>query len=240
MPTWRRQRLCRCGRPNPAVGLVHEPQHMGGHVLKVSIVGGTGAFGRALAERLRDLDFDVAVGSREHQRGWERGAELGVRGGSNEEIVNDADLVVLAVKSDATIDTARELAAAIGETPVLCVASDVLFTEKGVLPAREERSLAEELAETIAAPVASGLQSVSAIELATSELPDQDALICGDDPRAKEPALELAGKLVGGRAIDVGPLANSRALEAMTAVILNVNKAYKAHAGLRLTGIPDK
>jgi len=87
--------------------------------LKVAILGGTGAFGRALAARLRDLDFDVAVGSREHQRGWERGVELGVRGGSNEEILEGADLVVLAVKSNATIDTARELKVAIGTTPGL-------------------------------------------------------------------------------------------------------------------------
>jgi 8-hydroxy-5-deazaflavin:NADPH oxidoreductase len=208
--------------------------------MKVSIVGGTGAFGRVLAARLRDLGFDVAVGSREHQRGWERAVELGVRGGSNEEIVKGADLVVLAVKSNATLDTARELATAIGDTPVLCVASDLVFTENGILPGREERSLAEELAETIEAPVASGLQSVSAVELASVDPPDQDALICGDDPRAKEAALELAGKLVAGRALDVGPLANSRALEAMTAVILNVNKQYRAHAGVRLTGLPDE
>jgi NADPH-dependent F420 reductase len=206
--------------------------------VKVSIVGGTGAFGRALAARLRDLGFDVAVGSREHQRGWERAVELGVRGGSNEEIVKDADLVVLAVKSNAAIDTARELSDAIGDTPVLCVASDLLFTEKGILPGREERSLAEELAETIRAPVASGLQSVSAVELSQNDLPDQDALVCGDDPRAKGLALEVAGKVVGGRAIDVGPLANSRALEALTAVILNVNKQYRGHAGVRLTGLP--
>src|SRR5690348_14270164 len=206
--------------------------------MKVGIVGGTGAFGRALAARLRDLGFDVAVGSREHQRGWERGIELGVRGGSNAEIVGDADLVVLAVKSNAAIETAAELGDAIGDTPVLCVASDLRFTDNGVLPGRDERSLAEELAETISAPVASGLQSVSAVELAANDLPDQDALICGDDGRAKEMALEVAGKLVGGRAIDVGPLANSRALEALTAVILNVNKQYKAHAGVRLTGLP--
>src|SRR5436189_123655 len=64
-----------------------------------------------------------------------------------------------------------------------------------------------------------------------------DALICGDDERAKELALELAGRLAD-RAIDVGPLGNSRALEGMTAVILNVNKRYKAHAGIRLTGLP--
>lgn len=208
--------------------------------MKVSIVGGTGAFGRALAARLRDVEFDVAVGSRDQQRGWERAVELGVRGGSNEEIVKDADLVVLAVRSNATLDTARELAGAIGDTPVLCVASDLLFTERGILPGRDERSLAEELDETIDAPVASGLQSLSAVGLAANDVPDQDALIAGDDPRAKEPALELAGKLVGGRAFDAGPLANSRALEAMTAVILNVNKRYRAHAGLKLTGIPDK
>jgi len=208
--------------------------------LKVSIVGGTGAFGRALAARLRDLEFDVAVGSRDQQRGWERAVELGVRGGSNEEIVKDADLIVLAVRSNATLDTARELAEAIGQTPVLCVASDLLFTEQGILPGREERSLAEELNETINAPVASGLQSLSAVGLAANDVPDQDALIAGDDPRAKEPALELAGKLVGGRAFDAGPLANSRALEAMTAVILNINKRYRVHAGLKLTGLPDK
>jgi NADPH-dependent F420 reductase len=207
--------------------------------VKISIVGGTGAFGRVLAARLRDLGFDVAVGSRDHQRGWERAVELGVRGGSNEEIVKDADLVVLAVKAKAALETARELSSAIGDTPVLCVASDLLFTENGILPGRESRSLAEELAETIEAPVASGLQSVSAVELADTQPPDQDALICGDDARAKEIALEVAGKLVTGRAIDVGPLANSRALEAMTAVILNVNKRFRAHAGLRLTGLPD-
>ena len=206
--------------------------------MKVGIVGGTGAFGRVLAARLRDLGFDVAVGSREHQRGWERAIELGVRGGSNEEIVRDADLVVLAVKSNAALETAKELSEAIGETPVLCVASDLLFTENGILPGRDSLSLAEELAQTIEAPVASGLQSVSAFELARAEPPDQDALICGDDARAKELALALAEKLVAGRAVDVGPLANSRALEAMTAVILNVNKKFKAHAGVRLTGIP--
>jgi 8-hydroxy-5-deazaflavin:NADPH oxidoreductase len=206
--------------------------------VKVAIVGGTGAFGRALAANLRELDFEVAVGSRNHQRGWERGVELGVRGGSNEEIVRGSELVVLAVKSNATLATGRELSEAIGATPVLCVASDVRFTDAGVMPGRESLSLAEELASVIEAPVASGLQSVSAVELATGDLPDQDALVCGDDPLAKELALELAGKLVAGRAIDAGPLANSRALEAMTAVILNVNKRYKAHAGVRLTGLP--
>jgi 8-hydroxy-5-deazaflavin:NADPH oxidoreductase len=62
-------------------------------------------------------------------------------------------------------------------------------------------------------------------------------LICGDDQQAKTAALEFAGKLVAGRALDAGPLASARALEGLTAVIVNLNRRYKAHAGLRVTGI---
>jgi len=206
--------------------------------MKVAIVGGTGSFGRALARRLRALGEDVSIGSRDAERARERALELGVQGGTNEDVVRRADLVVLATKSNATLETATSLADAIGETPVLCVASDLRFTDTGIVPGLEEGSLAENLSQLIHAPVASGLQTISAIDLSGPEPPDQDALICGDDLAAKELALELAGRLVGGRAIDVGPLANSRALEAMTAVILNVNRDYGVHAGLRLTGLP--
>jgi NADPH-dependent F420 reductase len=206
--------------------------------MKVAIVGGTGSFGRALARRLRALGEDVSIGSRDAERARERALELGVQGGTNEDVVRRADLVVLATKSNATLETATSLTDAIGETPVLCVASDLRFTDTGIVPGLEEGSLAENLSQLIHAPIASGLQTISAIDLSGPEPPDQDALICGDDLAAKELALELAGRLVGGRAIDVGPLANSRALEAMTAVILNVNKAFGVHAGIRITGLP--
>jgi 8-hydroxy-5-deazaflavin:NADPH oxidoreductase len=206
--------------------------------VKIAIVGGTGTFGRALARRLRLLGEDVWIGSRDAQRGKERAIELGVQGGSNEEVVRGVDLVVLATKSNAALETGASLAEAIGETPVLCVASDLRFTDIGIVPGLEEGSLAETLAELLRAPVASGLQTLSAIDLSGREPPDQDALICGDDTRAKRLALDLAGRLVAGRAIDAGPLANSRALEGMTAVILNVNKEFGVHAGLRLTGLP--
>lgn len=206
--------------------------------MKVAIVGGTGQFGRALAKRLHVLGEEVVIGSREEQRAKERALEIGVDGGANADVVQDVDLVVLATKSNAALETGSSLADAIGQTPVLCVASDLQFTETGIIPGLEEGSLAETLARLLRAPVASGLQTVSALDLTGPDLPDQDALICGDDPRAKKLALELAGRLVGGRAIDCGPLANSRALEAMTAVILNVNKAFGVHAGLRITGLP--
>ena len=206
--------------------------------MKVAIIGGTGSFGRALAGRLRSLGEDVWIGSRDAERARERSLELGVQGGTNEDVVKDVDLVVLATKSNAALETAASLRDEIGETPVLCVASDLRFTDIGIVPGLEEGSLAENLSRLIRAPVASGLQTVSAIDLSGPEPPDQDALICGDDPGAKRLALELAGRLVGGRAVDVGPLANSRALEGMTAVILNVNKEFGIHAGLRITGLP--
>ena len=204
--------------------------------MRVAIVGGTGAFGRALAKRLQEIGKDeVLVGSRDAERAQATAEELGVMGGTNADMVAGADLVVLAVKSDATLATASELADAIGKTPLLCVASDLRFTPEGVLPGRHQGSLAEEVSRIVRGPVASGLQSFAAANLVEGD--PGDALVCGGDDRAKELSLELAGR-VAERAIDVGPLENSRALEGMTAVILNVNKRYKAHAGIRLTGLP--
>ena len=203
--------------------------------MRVAIVGGTGAFGRGLASRLRDQGLDVAIGSRDAIRAKEVGATLGVAGGTNEGIVRTADYVVLAVQSSAAVATARELADAIGSKPVLCVASDLKFGPDGVSPGRNEGSIAEDVAQAVAGPVASGFQAVPAVHLARTRPLDEDVLVCGE-PAAKEPALEFGAKLVSGRAIDAGPLANSRALESMTAVILHVNRQYKVVAGVRLTG----
>jgi NADPH-dependent F420 reductase len=204
--------------------------------VKVAIVGGTGAFGRALAQRLAEIGKDeVVIGSRDIERARTAAEELGVSGGRNEDVVADVDLVVLAVKSNATLETAKELAGSIGKTPVLSVASDLRFTPEGVLPGRHQGSLAEEIARLVKAPVVSGFQSFAAANVVDGD--PGDALICGEDSDAKRLALELAEHL-GARGIDAGPLENSRALEGMTSVILNVNKRYKAHAGLRLTGLP--
>ena len=61
--------------------------------------------------------------------------------------------------------------------------------------------------------------------------------VCGDDAVAKELALELASNVVAGRGLDAGPLSSARALEGMTAVIVNLNRRYKGHAGVRIVGL---
>jgi NADPH-dependent F420 reductase len=208
--------------------------------VKVAILGGTGSFGRALAARLVALgEDDVVIGSRDEQRAQETATELGgarVTGATNEQAVAGVDLAVLAVKADGALDTARAVARALGETPLLSVASAIEFRKGvGMLPDPDARSLAERVQDIVDAPVVAGLHSVAAANL--EEQPDEDALVCGDDAAAKELALELAAKLVAGRALDAGPLASARALEGLTAVIVNLNRRYKAHAGVRVTGV---
>jgi NADPH-dependent F420 reductase len=207
--------------------------------VKVAIIGGTGAFGRALAQRLRVLGRDVAIGSRDEERARELAAVYGVEGGLNEDIVRGADLVVLSTRSAAALETARSLAGAIGDTPLLSVAADLRFDSTGVHPGRMGRALAEEIADVVHAPVVAGLQSLAAAHLASPEPPEEDVFVCGDDRAAKDVVLELGGRLVAGRAIDAGPLSNARALEGLTAVLLNVNKAYGTQAGIRVTNLPD-
>jgi 8-hydroxy-5-deazaflavin:NADPH oxidoreductase len=209
--------------------------------VKVAIVGGTGSFGRALAAHLAARGEDeVVIGSRDADRAQAAAQELGsgrITGGANDDVVREADLAVLAVKADAALDTARAIAGALGRTPLLSVAS-AIRPEKGVgmLPDPDPLSLAERVQAIVDAPVAAGLHSIAAVNLEDAD-PDEDALVCGDDARAKELSLELAAKLVGGRALDAGPLASARALEGLTAVIVNLNRRYRARAGIRVTGV---
>jgi 8-hydroxy-5-deazaflavin:NADPH oxidoreductase len=204
--------------------------------VRIAVVGGTGDFGLALAGRLADAGEDVVIGSRDARRAHEKGAGVGARGAANEDAVRDVDLVVLAVKAEAALPTAESLAAAIGETPVLSVASELRFTKHGVYPGESALSIAERTQALLRAPVAAGLHSLAAVSLSHGKA-EGDALVCGDDPDAKELALVLAAAVVMGRALDTGPLASARALEGMTAVIVNVNKRYRAHAGVQITGL---
>ncbi|MSO95452.1 MAG: NADPH-dependent F420 reductase [Thermoleophilia bacterium] len=205
--------------------------------MKVALIGGTGGFGMALAVRLREAGYAVVIGSRDAERAAAAAAELGVAGATNEEAARDADLVVLTTKADGAVETARSLRDAIGTTPVLSVAAELSFTKGGVYPTSEPTSVAQRVQAVIDGPVVAALHSLAAANLGGEVAPDEDTLVCGDDAAAKAIVLELAGAVTSGRAIDAGPLASARALEGMTAVIVNVNKRYKAHAGLRVTGI---
>jgi NADPH-dependent F420 reductase len=206
--------------------------------VRVAVVGGTGPFGRALAARLHASGFEVIVGSRDAERAAATALELDCVGETNRDACVDADFIVLAVNAEAALDTALQLRDAIGGKPVLSVASELRFSKHGVLSSPEAVSLAERVQAELAGPVVAGLHSLAASSLDADELPDEDAFVCGDDADAKATALELASRLTVGRALDAGPLASARALEGLTAVIVNLNKRYRGHAGIRVTGLP--
>jgi 8-hydroxy-5-deazaflavin:NADPH oxidoreductase len=205
--------------------------------MNVAVVGGTGPFGSALARRLVEAGVEVTIGSRQAERAAATAAEVGAaRGATNADAVAGADLVVLAVTASAALETAAELAESIGETPVLSVASELHFAGGVAFPSDNPLSLAARTQQLLRGPVVAGLHSVAAGPLAAGTV-DGDALVCGDDEAAKASTLELAAKLVTGRALDAGPLVTSRALEDMCAVIVNLNRRYGGHGGLRIVGL---
>jgi 8-hydroxy-5-deazaflavin:NADPH oxidoreductase len=205
--------------------------------VNVAVLGGTGAFGSAIARRLVEAGVAVTIGSRDADRAVATAADVGAAGGvANADAVEEAELVVLAVEASAALSTALELAEAISETPVFSVASELRIENGAALPSNEPLSLAERMQHVVRGPVVAGLHSLAARSLAAGKA-DGDALVCGDDEAAKAAALGLAQMLVTGRALDAGPLASARALEGMTAVIVNLNRRYRGHAGLRVEGL---
>jgi NADPH-dependent F420 reductase len=85
--------------------------------------------------------------------------------------------------------------------------------------------------------VVSAFQNVSAPKLASAERIDCDVLVCADDRAARDRVIALAGA-IGLRGIDAGPIANSAAAEALTSVLIAINRRYKVPgSGIRIVGI---
>jgi NADPH-dependent F420 reductase len=207
--------------------------------MRVAILGGTGSFGRGVAVRLAAAGADdVVIGSRDAERAQAIADEIGgrVSGTTNDDAVRGADIAVLAVKADAALDTARDIAPSLGSVPLFSVASALAFSKDGVRSDPDARAIAERIQDLVQAPVVAGLHTIAAANLEESA-PQEDALICGDDAEAKALAIEISSRIVAGAALDAGPLASARTLEGLTAVIVNMNKRYKAHAGIRITGV---
>jgi 8-hydroxy-5-deazaflavin:NADPH oxidoreductase len=197
----------------------------------IGIVGGSGDFGQGLAERLRRIGEEVIIGSRTPRDDFV----------SNPEASLASSVVFLSVPPGGVADMAHGLRDALAGRIVVSVAAPVVFREGKPEAEPGELSLAEITAA--AAPearVVSGFHTVSAKALADPDVPlDEDVLLAGDDADAKTVVADLAERLVLGRAVDCGRLEVSRWLETLTAVLLNVNRRYKANAGVRVTGLPQ-
>jgi NADPH-dependent F420 reductase len=195
----------------------------------IGIVGGTGDFGQGLAERLRRIGEEVELGSRTPHDEFV----------SNRDCAEDADIVFLSVPPGGLAEMCGNLAGSLDSKIVVSVASPVVFTDGKPGAEPGELSLAELGAQ--AAPgsrMVAGFHTVSAKALANVDEPlDEDVILCGDDEEAKAVVGALAERIVAGRAVDAGRLEVARWLEPVTAVLLNINRRYKASSGVRVTGL---
>jgi predicted dinucleotide-binding enzyme len=88
--------------------------------------------------------------------------------------------------------------------------------------------------------VVAAMQHIPAKELGNLDHHvDSDVLVCSDDPAATETVCDIVSKIPGCRPLNTGGLSNALALEAFTAVLLQLNVRYKTRVAPRFTGIPD-
>jgi NADPH-dependent F420 reductase len=217
--------------------------------LTIGVLGGTGPQGKGLALRFGVAGHSVVLGSRdparaaaaaEEVKAMRPREEIDVRGGSNEDAATAGSMVVLAVPYDGHRDTVIALAPHLAGKIVVDCVNPMAFDKAGALPVDvREGSAAEQTAALVpGARVVSAFHDVSARRLfGTNTSVNTDVLVCGDDAEAKALVIGLATQVPGMRGIDAGPLRLSRELEALTTVLLAINKRYKTHAGVRITGV---
>jgi 8-hydroxy-5-deazaflavin:NADPH oxidoreductase len=220
----------------------------------VAILGGSGALGFGLALRLGRAGVPIAIGSREVGRAQETAERAratvpeGIFSGhDNADAVRAAGTVILSVPFRNQSETLTNLKDALAPGQLLIDATVPLAAAVGGRATRMlgvwQGSAAQQAAEM--APdgvrVVSALHTVSAASLSDLRHPlEQDVLVCGDSRADKREAAALIERIDGLRCVDCGRLEMARTTEALTALLIAVNARYKAHAGIRLTSLPDE
>ncbi len=222
--------------------------------LLVGILGGTGPQGRGLAVRWAAAGQRVLLGSRDADRAVEvaaavatrataaaGGGEVWVQGGANADVAGAADLVVVAVPFAGHAELLTELAAPLaGKVVVDCVVP-MGWDELGahVLEVAEGSVTQQAAALLPDSTVVGAFHHLSAVSLEDLSQPtlDGDVMVVGDDRAAMDLVQALAGQLPGLRGVYAGRLRNARQVEALTINLVSVNRRYKTHAGLRVTGV---
>lgn len=216
--------------------------------MEIGILGGTGPAGSALAARLASIGYSVVIGSRSRYRAmetrdslvsqWPQLAEL-LHSGDNEEAAS-ADVVVIATPWDSAATTAQENEELLNGKVVISMANALvrvghefqpLVPPRGSVAAHVQASLPR-------ARVVAAFHHLPAKELGHLGDPiDSDVLICSDDQKAIAVVSEIVAKIPGCRPLDAGELSNATAIEAFTAVLLQLNVRYKTRVAPKLTGI---
>jgi NADPH-dependent F420 reductase len=215
----------------------------------IAVVGGTGAEGSAIALRLGHAGYRVIIGTRDSSKGARTIEELNgvlrrsvVQFAGNFEAARAAEIVVLTVPYSVQVATVKELSSAL-EHKILIDATVPLVPPKVSsvqLPAGGSAVAAVQQMLGDKVRVVSAFQNVAAHKLRDLEAEVEcDVLVCGDDAGARELTLALIGKM-GLRGLDAGPICNSAAAEALTSILIFLNRKYKIPgSGIKITGLDD-
>ena len=216
---------------------------------KIAVLGGTGKEGAGLALRWANAGHHVLIGSRERERATQAAAMVNTRIGAEraEGLVNAGaaaagDIVVLTVPFAAQLATLQEVRAALAGKILIDVTVPLVPPQVGraQLPDGGSAVLAAQKMLGAGVRVVSAFQNVAAELLADLDRTiDCDVLVCGDDREARAQVIALARE-AGMRAWHAGPLANSVVAEALTSVLITINRQYKiTHSGIAITGLPS-
>jgi NADPH-dependent F420 reductase len=220
----------------------------------VTIIGGSGALGFGLALRLGLAGVPIVIGSRDPARAEETALRLAERvpsgtfsGDANGPAAERSEVVFLCVPFRNQSETLTNLKNHLRPDQLLIDATVPLAAAVSGRATRVlgvwQGSAAQQAAEM--APdgvrVVSALHTLPASVVADlDEELDQDVLICGDRRADKRQAAELVHRIPGLRCVDCGRLEHARITEQLTALLIGINGRYKAHAGIRIVGLPDE
>jgi NADPH-dependent F420 reductase len=219
----------------------------------IPIIGGTGALGAGLATRWAQAGVPVVLGSRSAERAGEAAAKVraavpgaDVSGFENGEAAKRGEVVFLTVPFRAQSENLNNLREALSPGQILVDCTVPLAAAVGGKATRSlgvwQGSAAQQAQEMVPAgvTVVSALHTVGAPTLSDpgAEL-GEDVLVCGDKKADKARVARLIELIPGLRAVNAGALEMARIVEQLTPMLISVNTRYKAHAGIRLTGLPD-
>jgi NADPH-dependent F420 reductase len=211
----------------------------------IAILGGTGDLGTGLARRWAKAGHKVIIGSRTTEKAEAAAADLkdfGVTGLENLAAAAAADIVAITVPYANQLGTLEASRAGL-EGKILIDATVPLMPPKvGTVQLPEGGSAAVNAQKALGegVTVVSAFQNVAADKLKSSADLECDVLVAGDKVAARQTVIDLVED-AGMRGWHVGPLANSAAAEAMTSLIIQVNRRYGIDgAGIRITGTPTK
>jgi hypothetical protein len=220
----------------------------------IPIVGGTGALGWGLAMRLARAGESVVIGSRSEERAREavdRLAEAApdakAEGSVNAEAARRGPIVFLTVPFRAQSENLNNLRESLEEGQLLVDCTVPTAAAVGGKATRTlgvwQGSAAEQAQEMVpdGVTVVAALHTVSASMLADPDADlNEDVLVCGDRRADKARVAAIVEKIPGLKAVNAGALETARIVEQITPLLISINARYKAHAGLRITGLGDR